>query len=126
MSFVYYNPNPERKLASDCTVRAISKVTNKTWEEAYMAICFQGFMMHDMPSINSIWGGYLKSIGFKMTLVPNICPNCYTVKEFCTEHPNGVFLVNTDKHVIAIDNGDYYDTWDSGDEIVNYYWTKES
>ena len=28
MSFIYYNPNPERKLVGDCVIRAISKVTN--------------------------------------------------------------------------------------------------
>lgn len=35
MSFIYYNPNPERKLVGDCVIRAISKVTNQTWEDTY-------------------------------------------------------------------------------------------
>lgn len=35
MSFIYYNSNPERKLVGDCVIRAISKVTNQTWEDTY-------------------------------------------------------------------------------------------
>ena len=30
MSFIYYNPNPERKLVGDCVIRAISKATDQT------------------------------------------------------------------------------------------------
>lgn len=125
MAFIYFNPNPEKKSVGDCVIRAISKLTNKEWEETYLAVCLQGYLMHDMPSSNSVWGGYMKSKGYLKTLLPNVCPNCYTVIEFCRDHPVGSFLVNTDEHVVAIVDGDYYDTWDSGNEIVNYYWEKE-
>lgn len=126
MPFIYYNPNPERKTVGDCTVRAISKILNVPWEDAYLGICVAGLFSHDVPSSNAVWGSYLKSLGFKMTLLPNICPVCYTVKDFARDNPNGTYLVNTDRHVIAVVDGDYYDTWDSGDEIVNFYWTKEA
>ena len=29
-----------------------------------------------------------------------------------------------DPHVIAVENGDYYDNWDSGDEVPIYYWER--
>ena len=63
--FISYNPNPDRKLVGDCVIRAITKVTDKTWDEIYMDICLQGFSMKDMPSSNAVWGAYLYSQGFQ-------------------------------------------------------------
>jgi hypothetical protein len=40
-------------------------------------------------------------------------------------HPTGYYLLALDEHVVAVRNGYYYDTWDSGDMIVLYYWEKE-
>ena len=37
------------------------------------------------------------------------------------DHPKGIYVVATGSHVVAVVNGDYYDSWDSGDEIVAYY-----
>jgi len=42
MGFVYYNPNPLKKNAGDCTVRAISRVMGDSgwsWEKTYTALC---------------------------------------------------------------------------------------
>ena len=30
-----------------------------------------------------------------------------------------------DGHVVTVQDGKYYDTWDSGNEIPVYYWEKE-
>ena len=27
-------------------------------------------------------------------------------------------------HVVAVEDGNYYDIWDSGDEVPTYYWMK--
>jgi hypothetical protein len=125
--FISYNPNPDRKLVGDCVIRAITKVTDKTWDEIYMDICLQGFSMKDMPSSNAVWGAYLYSQGFKCKAIPDTCPDCYTVKQFCKDNLNGVFLLATGSHVVAVVNGDYYDSWDSGDEIpIYYYWRRET
>jgi len=35
--------------------------------------------MSDMPSANRVWMAYLKKIGFKKYLIPDTCPDCYTV-----------------------------------------------
>ena len=70
--YIEYNSNPENKLVGDCVIRAISKVTDQDWERTYMEVCVQGFMMHDMPSSNSVWGGYLFTKGWwyrNMTII---------------------------------------------------------
>lgn len=81
--------------------------------------------MHDMPSSNRVWERYLFDNGFKRTLLPDTCPDCYTVKEFCRDHREGKFLLAIGNHVVAVEDGDYYDTWDSGNEVPIYYWRKE-
>lgn len=125
MAFIEHNTNPNRKLVGDCVVRAISTVLNSSWDSIYTELVIQGLMMADMPSANAVWGAYLKNKGFKRSAVSNTCPDCYTVKEFAEEHPKGKYILATGSHVIAIINGDYYDSWDSGDEFPIYYWFKE-
>ena len=41
------------------------------------------------------------------------------------DNPEGKYLLATGTHVVTVIDGDYYDTWDSGDEIPIYYFTKE-
>lgn len=125
MSYVYYNPNPERNLVGDCVIRAISKLTNKSWDSVFIGVCSTAFMLKDMPSSNRVWNYYLNSLGYFKTLLPNTCPDCYTVKDFCNEHEYGKYILALDGHVVAIENGNYYDTWDSGDEIPIFYWRKD-
>lgn len=43
--FVEYNPNPDEKSVGDCVVRAITKVLDMTWEDAYVELCLQGYIM---------------------------------------------------------------------------------
>lgn len=129
MAFVYYNPNPQGLHVGDCVIRAISKATDSSWEQTYMNIMIYGFMMSDMPSANRVWREYLRSKGFKKYLIPDSCPNCYTVKDFCIDHPIGTYILGIDGsssgHVVVVKNGDYYDSWDSGQEIPDFYWRKE-
>ena len=123
--FIYYNPNPLNLHVGDCVIRAISKVTNQDWEKTYLDVVLQGYMMKDMPSANYVWGAYLMSRGFKRYIIPNTCPDCYTVRDFCADYPHGAYLLATGSHVIAVEDGNYYDAWDSGNEMIVYYWQKE-
>jgi hypothetical protein len=52
-------------------------------------------------------------------------PNCLTVREFAERYDNGRYLLFVGGHVVAVIEGKYYDTWDSGDKIVIYYFQKE-
>lgn len=123
--FRFYNPNPANTLVGDCVIRAISKLTNQTWEDTYTDIALQGFVMHDMPSANRVWERYLSGLGYKKVLLPESCPDCFTVRDFCREYPIGKYLLAIGNHVVAVENGDYYDTWDSGNEIPIHYWKRK-
>ena len=81
MGYRYYNPNPSGRMVGDCVIRAISKATNRSWEEIYVKVAIQGLMMHDMPSSNSVWGSFLYNQNFHRYSIPDMCPDCYTVAE---------------------------------------------
>ena len=123
--FVFKNSNPSGSYVGDCVIRAISIATNKSWYDVFVELCLQGLIMYDMPSSNRVWNEYLKSKGYTRHIVPNDCPECYTIKNFCNEYFKGTYIVGTGTHVVAVIDGNYYDTWDSGDESPIYYWTKE-
>lgn len=57
----FYNPNPSGKFVGDCVIRAICKIEDKEWEHIYIMICAYGFMNHDMPAANHVWGKYLQN-----------------------------------------------------------------
>ncbi len=124
--FQFYNPNPLGKLTGDCVIRAISKATNQDWDKTFIELCLQSFMMKDMPSSNSVWGAYLFNKGFKQYAVSNDCPDCYTLRDFIKTNPFGEFILGTGTHVVYAKDGIYYDSWDSGNEIVTSYWRKEN
>lgn len=123
--WIQSNNNPDKALVGDCTVRAISKAIGKPWDDTYIYLAVQGFKMKDMPSSNRVWGEFLYNNGFRRFIIPDSCPNCYTIKDFCEDHKDGKYILATGTHVVCVVDGNYYDSWDSGDEIPIYYWRKE-
>ena len=121
----YCNPNPVKNLVGDCVIRAISVALNQPWTKTYDDICAVGREMYDMPSSNAVWNAYLRDSGFTKQTIPNICPDCYRIFDFCLDHPRGEYLVATGSHVVAVIDGNYYDTWDSGDEVPIYYYERK-
>ena len=120
-----YNPNPAGRVVGDCSIRALAKALGVTWEEAYARAASNGFQMGDMPSSDSVWGSVLRQAGFSRSAIPNTCPDCYTIGKFADDHPKGLFVVGTGRHVATISDGNVYDSWDSREEIPIYYWSKE-
>lgn len=124
--WINYNANPINKRVGDCTVRAISKALGQSWEKTYIDIFLRGFMMFDMPSANAVWGAYLKSRGFIRNAVTDNGSDYYTVSDFCRDNPKGTYILALAGHVVAVIDGDHYDTWDSGEEIPVYYWERRN
>lgn len=125
MAYIPFNPNPKGMVTGDCAVRAVSKATNQPWENAYTALFVEGYKKGDLPNANHVWGAYLKSKGFKRAMIPDTCPDCYTVRDFARDHPQGMYVLALDSHVVAVNDGDWFDSWDSGNEVPLYYWYKE-
>ena len=77
------------------------------WEDVYLDVMLQGFSMHDMPSSNDVWGTYLHEHGFKRYVIPDTCPECYTVERFVQDNPDLTGILATGTHVIAVSGGLY-------------------
>ena len=124
MYYVHYNPNPAGRYVGDCSVRAVAKALDVSWDDAYKMMCDRGFQMGDMPSADSVWGSVLKEHGFQRNVIPNLCPSCYTAAMFCRDHEHGVYVLGFGSHVATVVNGKLYDSWDSEEQIPVYYWRK--
>lgn len=120
--YIHFNPNPKGNYVGDCVVRALCKITEQPWSTVYMALSLKGLILGDLPNANHVWETFLREFDYEKRLLPDTCPRCYTVRQFCEDYPSGKFLVATGTHVVAIQNGDYYDAWDSGDVILTEYW----
>ena len=125
MIWLYANPNPANKQVPDCVVRAISIATGKGWKTVYRELCKTGWEEFDMPSSNAVWGLYLYRNGFEPFLLPEACPQCVTVRAFSQMYPEGTYIIGTGSHAVAVVNGDYFDSWDSGGEVPSYFWAKK-
>lgn len=120
--FVQCNPNPRWKRLDDCVVRAIAIAEDREWRGVYRELCEVGDELYMMPSTNACWDKLLTRHGWKKSIA--YCPPCLTVAEFAEHNPYGVFLLATGSHVVAVRDGDWLDAWDSGDEVIAYYYTR--
>ena len=124
--FSHYNPNPQGNRVGDCVVRAVSKAVDKSWEDTYIELTIQGYIMGDLLSSNGVWGAYLRANGFDRGVVSADCPDCYTVADFANEQDSGVFVVGTGTHAVCIVDGVIFDAWDSSAERPVYFYHKNN
>ena len=120
----FHNPNPKGKSVGDCTIRAIGIATDKGWMETYLDLCLFGLLMADMPSANAVTTSYLKNKGFRRRTIPDDCPDCYTIENFCKDHSKGTFVIGTGSHLTTVIDGCLWDSWDSRNETPVYYFEK--
>lgn len=123
--YINVNPNPLHKTVGDCTVRALSIAEGIDWSEAYMDLCTEGFRSADMPSSNEVVERLLREKGYKKDIIKTSCYDCYTVRDFTIDHPEGIYILATGNHVVAVIDGNYIDSWDSGDKIPIFYFEKQ-
>lgn len=118
--WIKYNPNPVGNRVGDCVVRALSKALDQTWDETYCELASIGYELGDMPSANRTWGEMLYRHGFERYMADHDC----TVRDFCEYHQRGIYVLALSGHVVCEISGCIYDSWDSSDEVVLYYWRK--
>ena len=120
--WMHVNPNPKHKNVPDCVIRAICFALNMNWYDVYDDLCEIGRRDCNMPSSDSVWGHYLQIRGCRPFLLPKSCPQCTTIKDFTRIYPKGSYIIGTGSHAVAVIDGDYYDSWDSGDEVPSFFW----
>lgn len=120
----YFNPNPQRLNVGDCTVRSICAATGMDWNTVHKALCDLSGEMADMPSADRVWWTLLKQFGFTQKRMIDRCPDCYTVSDFCRDHPRGIYILGPHEHAVCAINGDWLDSWDSGQTVPTYYFRR--
>ena len=120
--WIKYNANPVANRVEDCAIRAVAVALNISWDDAFDLIAESAKAMAGVMHLNAVFGAVLRQHGFERKIIPNKCPDCYTIKDFCRDNPHGVFVVGTGSHVVAVIDGDYIDSFDSGDLLAIFYW----
>ncbi len=125
MGYIPINPNPNRNQTGDCVIRAICVAEDRDWDDVFLDIMTTCFVEKLMIEDNRLWNLYLHKLGYKRHIIPDTCPDCYTVREFAEDHPEGTYILGTGTHAIGVVSGNYYDSWDSGSRVPIFYWKKE-
>lgn len=124
--YKYYQPNPQQKKTDDCVIRALTKALDCDWDTASVYAMTQQIRDADIYVKNYVWGNLLLRNGYTKHSLPNTCPDCYTIKDFANDYRRGTYIVGTGDHVLAVIDGDYYDSFDSGEMIPILYYRKEA
>lgn len=128
--FNYYQPNKMdlKDKVGDCQIRALSKALGLTWLETFdiiMPICREQQVMDIFSCDLEKTKEALGRLGFSYTGISNKRGTRRpTVDTFAKDHTNGTYIAVVAHHVVAVVDGNYYDTWDSGDRCLYGYYEK--
>ena len=120
--WIYANPNPANKNVPDCVIRAICIALNKPWLEVSDELYNIARQEYSVTCDDYVWGRYLYYLGFEPFLMPASCPRCITIEQFTKEYPYGTYIIGTGSHAVCVIDGNYYDTWQSGAEVLSFFW----
>lgn len=116
MSYKYYNANSLNNFVNDCTIRAISVVENKTWDETYRELSIiaqrNGIILDDVNFIKPLLDTRYNRVKNKDKYVG----------EFAENHPYGKYLITMNGHITCCINGCIVDTFDCRDRIIEHVW----
>lgn len=119
-----YNPNPKTDKANDCSIRAYCAAENLKWDDAYDIACQYGKLNYMMPNDSKNCANILtEEFGYTYHKLKKE-EKGQTVKEFAINHPEGIYVLDLPKHLVAVLNGEYYDSWDSGDKKIKGYYER--
>lgn len=123
--WIEFNNNPVGRRVGDCSVRAVSKALGILWEDAYTILADAGYAMGNMPSANEVIAAVLRQHGFYRRAIPDTCPDCYTTRDFCEDFPRGTYVLSYGEHVACVQDGAVYDSWNSLDEVPQFFWYRK-
>lgn len=129
MCYKYYQPNKKdlKDAYGDCVIRAISKVLDLSWVETFK-LCFDYELQYQCPISCmplSLYKKVFEDLNFTYNGISNKRGSKRpTVEEFAKQHKKGKFLLNVANHMVAVVDGCYYDTWDSGNKSLYGYFQK--
>lgn len=99
------NLNPASNNTIDCQVRALAKVLNIGWMEAYDKLIEQSKKYYTLPDHTSVLSELLKEYGFE-----EVEDFQCSVATFMHENIHGTYVIFCKGHVFVYSEGIWYDT----------------
>ena len=137
MYFIYFNPNPNAKTfksgkpkswhVQDDVVRAICKVLDKTWIEAYELldeiVKSNYTMINDKTVVNEL---LTNQLGYEYITYgkPKTGEKRPVIKDFIKENQKGTYVIYLRDYYVAVIDGKVYDINSLDDEAIYSYWKK--
>jgi len=123
-NFQYYQPNDH--VTSDCGIRAVTKALDLTWEDAFKLLAESAIVLKEPAESCDNIDAVLKKHGFLWIPVkPAKGEKRPTVSDFAKKHPEKA-ICRISSHLVATQDGNYYDIWDCGDKSLYGYWISPS
>jgi hypothetical protein len=114
--FKYYNANPYGNDISDCVVRALAVLTNRSWRSVY----------NELTKLAGDIGLMFDRVEFVEDYLddryPRECHYSKTIGEFAKEYSYGKYAVTMDGHITAIIDGNIIDTFNPSNRIMRCAW----
>lgn len=123
-----YNPNPQSRNIGDCTLRSYCAAFGIEWNEAFdiaSRIAKENSSMVQYVAEKVLTEHFNCTVDeeYKKTKAKDRI----TVNAFAMTHPYGTYVLHVRSHQVTVKNGEYWDSWDSGDKKVDriYYLPKK-
>lgn len=123
--YYYFNNHPEKKISNNSTTQALSRLLGCSWTIAHYMLSFAAMDMQETPNSLAVFDKIMRDSGYRKCVVTNDKGDGYTVKNFCKDHKAGRYIAMYDGGVVACIDGDYFNAFDCGNEIVLIFWMKE-
>lgn len=117
-----YNPNPKSRNIGDCTLRSYCAAFGITWEKAFdiaSRIAKANSSMIQYVADKVLVEEFGCTVDEKYNKKAVKGKDRITVNEFATSHPYGTYILHVRQHQVTVKNGEYWDSWDSGDKKVD-------
>lgn len=125
---IRYNANTRGASVGDCVKRSLTIAYSMDYDQVAAElnrINRNSYHFEEGYSKEPVFRKFIEARGDHFQAIHGDLP---TVEEFCEQHPSGVYLLLVSKskatntsHMVAVVNGDYYDSWGSGNWYVQRY-----
>ena len=119
-----FNPNPKSRNIGDCTLRAYCAAFDIDWNKAFdiaskISKENSSMIQYMFPKIMEEHFGCEKDPEYNKEGRKAQTKDRITVNAFAMTHPYGTYVLGVRQHAVTVKNGEYWDSWDSGDKKVD-------
>lgn len=117
-----FNPNPKERNIGDCTLRSYCAAFDISWDEAFdiaSQIAKENSTLVQYVADKVLTEHFNCTVSDKYNKKTVKGKDRITVNEFAMTHPYGTYILHVRSHQVTIIDGEYWDSWDSGDKKID-------